>query len=72
MQCGPTPSDDRAQSGQMFISIAAMHPSYWSLVWVVKPVDFIARGEKALLQPVLKVRGAEYVRIIDGPRVWRA
>lgn len=33
---------------------------------VVKPVDFIARGEKALLQPALKVRGSEYLRIIYG------
>jgi protein phosphatase len=34
---------------------------------VVKPADFIARGEKALLQPALKVRGSEYLRIIYGP-----
>ncbi len=34
---------------------------------VVKPRDFIARGPKGLLQPALKVRGAEYLRIIYGP-----
>jgi protein phosphatase len=34
---------------------------------VVKPADFIARGEKGLLQPALKVRGREYLRIIYGP-----
>jgi protein phosphatase len=34
---------------------------------VVKPRDFIARGARGLLQPALKVRGREYLRIIYGP-----
>jgi protein phosphatase len=34
---------------------------------VVKPRDFIARGAKGLIQPALKVRGPEYLRIIYGP-----
>ncbi len=34
---------------------------------VVKPRDFIARGPKGLVQPALKVRGREYLRIIYGP-----
>jgi protein phosphatase len=34
---------------------------------VVKPLDFVARGAKGLLQPALKVRGPEYLRIIYGP-----
>jgi protein phosphatase len=34
---------------------------------VVKPRDFIALGPKGLLQPALKVRGREYLRIIYGP-----
>jgi len=34
---------------------------------VVKPLDFAPRGEKGLLQPALKVRGREYLRIIYGP-----
>ncbi|HEX8464650.1 MAG TPA: polynucleotide kinase-phosphatase [Abditibacterium sp.] len=34
---------------------------------VVKPLDYIARGEKGLIQPALKVRGREYLRIIYGP-----
>ena len=34
---------------------------------VVKPTAFIARGSKGLLQPALKVRGKEYLRIIYGP-----
>lgn len=34
---------------------------------VVKPYDCIARGEKGLVQPALKCRGREYLRIIYGP-----
>ena len=34
---------------------------------VVKPWDFVARGEKGLVQPAIKVRGREYLRIIYGP-----
>jgi protein phosphatase len=34
---------------------------------VVKPADFLVRGEKGLVQPALKVRGPEYLRIIYGP-----
>jgi protein phosphatase len=34
---------------------------------VVKPLDFIVRGQKGLVQPAVKVRGREYLRIIYGP-----
>ncbi len=34
---------------------------------VVKPLDFICRGRKGLIQPALKSRGKEYLRIIYGP-----
>ncbi len=34
---------------------------------VVKPCDFVARGDKGMIQPALKVRGREYLRIIYGP-----
>ncbi|MFB9268817.1 polynucleotide kinase-phosphatase [Bradyrhizobium erythrophlei] len=34
---------------------------------VVKPREFVARGNKGLIQPALKVRGREYLRIIYGP-----
>jgi protein phosphatase len=34
---------------------------------VVKPFDFIARSERGLVQPAVKVRGPEYLRIIYGP-----
>jgi protein phosphatase len=34
---------------------------------VVKPETFLAHGSRGLLQPALKVRGREYLRIIYGP-----
>jgi protein phosphatase len=34
---------------------------------VVKPLDFITRGGRGLLQPAIKCRGREYLRIIYGP-----
>ena len=34
---------------------------------VVKPLDFVVRGRKGLLQPAIKSRGPEYLRIIYGP-----
>ena len=34
---------------------------------VVKPFDFIARGARGLVQPAIKCRGGEYLRIIYGP-----
>lgn len=34
---------------------------------VVKPFDFISYGKEGLLQPAIKCRGSEYLRIIYGP-----
>jgi protein phosphatase len=34
---------------------------------VVKPAQFIVRGPKGLVQPAVKCRGSEYLRIIYGP-----
>ena len=34
---------------------------------VVKPKDFIARGKHGAVQPAVKCRGSEYLRIIYGP-----
>jgi protein phosphatase len=34
---------------------------------VVKPADFIVRGARGLVQPAVKCRGPEYLRIIYGP-----
>jgi protein phosphatase len=34
---------------------------------VVKPLQFVVRGKKGLVQPAIKCRGQEYLRIIYGP-----
>lgn len=34
---------------------------------VVKPSAFVARGARGILQPAIKCRGREYLRIIYGP-----
>jgi protein phosphatase len=34
---------------------------------VVKPLEFVTKGRKGLVQPAIKVRGREYLRIIYGP-----
>ena len=34
---------------------------------VVKPLDFVVRGTRGVVQPALKVRGSEYLRLIYGP-----
>jgi len=34
---------------------------------VVKPMAFVAQGKRGLIQPAIKCRGREYLRIIYGP-----
>ncbi len=34
---------------------------------VVKPIEFVVRGRRGLVQPAVKCRGPEYLRIIYGP-----
>ena len=34
---------------------------------VAKPMDFVAKGKRGLVQPAMKCRGTEYLRIIYGP-----
>jgi protein phosphatase len=34
---------------------------------VVKPQEFVVRGKRGLIQPAVKCRGREYLRIIYGP-----
>ena len=34
---------------------------------VVKPTNFVATGRRGLVQPAMKCRGGEYLRIIYGP-----
>jgi protein phosphatase len=38
---------------------------------VVKPLDWVVYGHKGLVQPAIKVRGREYLRIIYGPEYTR-
>src|SRR5690606_28986739 len=64
-----------------FISVDVTHPDseaaanrWWEEItarggegMVVKPMDFVARGRRGLIQPAVKCRGPEYLRIIYGP-----
>ncbi len=34
---------------------------------MVKPFDFIVKGRRGIVQPAVKCRGPEYLRIIYGP-----
>ncbi len=34
---------------------------------VIKPLDFVVQGQKGIIQPAIKCRGSEYLRIIYGP-----
>ena len=34
---------------------------------VVKPLGFVAKGRRGLVQPAIKCRGGEYLRIVYGP-----
>ncbi len=34
---------------------------------VIKPLDFIVKGKRGIIQPAVKCRGREYLRIIYGP-----
>jgi protein phosphatase len=38
---------------------------------VVKPADFVVHGKRGLIQPAVKCRGSEYLRIIYGPEYSR-
>lgn len=38
---------------------------------VVKPFDFVVHGSRGLVQPAVKCRGREYLRIIYGPEYTR-
>ena len=38
---------------------------------VVKPLEFLAKGQKGYVQPAVKCRGPEYLRIIYGPEYSR-
>ena len=38
---------------------------------VIKPADFVVFGKRGLVQPAIKCRGSEYLRIIYGPEYSR-
>jgi protein phosphatase len=38
---------------------------------VVKPLGFVERGRRGLVQPAIKVRGREYLRLVYGPEYTR-
>ena len=56
-------SDDRIAAASWWQSLTASGGEGM----VVKPYDFIASGPKGYLQPAVKCRGSEYLRIIYGP-----
>jgi protein phosphatase len=39
---------------------------------VVKPLEFVGKGRRGIVQPAVKVRGREYLRIIYGPEYTEA
>ena len=58
-----TSADDQAKGIQWWDDLTARGGEGM----VVKPLGFIAKGAKGLVQPAVKVRGCEYLRIIYGP-----
>jgi protein phosphatase len=59
----PTDGNDRAALVEWWMT----HTGAGGEGMVLKPASFIARGEKGLIQPAMKVRGQNYLRIIYGP-----
>jgi protein phosphatase len=55
--------DDRAAAVQWWLDLTAAGGEGM----VVKPLDYVTRGNKGLVQPAVKCRGREYLRIIYGP-----
>ncbi|MGH1396160.1 MAG: polynucleotide kinase-phosphatase, partial [Trichormus sp.] len=45
-----------------FLAIAKL----FGLLMVVKPMQFIVKGSRGIIQPAVKCRGQEYLRIIYG------
>ncbi|MCZ6817802.1 MAG: polynucleotide kinase-phosphatase [Planctomycetota bacterium] len=61
---GPTQSDDGPTQGvEWWESLTARGGEGM----VIKPFDFVATGRRGLIQPAVKCRGPEYLRIIYGP-----
>jgi protein phosphatase len=62
-QLSPASEDDRRRLQDWWLD----HTASGGEGLVIKPLDFIARGPKGLIQPAMKVRGRDYLRIIYGP-----
>jgi len=66
-------------TGRLAVDVTDMQDEARGIAWweqltaaggegmVVKPMSFIARGRRGLVQPGVKCRGREYLRIIYGP-----
>ncbi|MEO0830490.1 MAG: polynucleotide kinase-phosphatase, partial [Pseudomonadota bacterium] len=59
----PSSARDRAAVTEWWLS----HTGKGGEGFVMKPDSFVARGERGLIQPAMKVRGRDYLRIIYGP-----
>jgi protein phosphatase len=55
--------DERAAAIEWWLALTAQGGEGM----VVKPLDYVTRGSKGLVQPAVKCRGPEYLRIIYGP-----
>ena len=47
--------------------VGSSSPKQAARAWSSSRLDFVARGRRGLVQPALKCRGREYLRIIYGP-----
>ena len=54
---------DRAETTEWWLECTARGGEGMGL----KPAQFLAKGEKGLIQPAMKVRGRDYLRMIYGP-----
>lgn len=57
-----TDVDEQAEATQWWVELTEQGGEGM----VVKPLDFIVRGDRGVLQPAIKVRGREYLRVIYG------
>jgi protein phosphatase len=70
-------------TGHRFVDLADTESEHAATAWwealtagggegiVVKPAAFVTRGPKGLVQPAVKCRGREYLRLIYGPEYTR-
>ena len=61
-----SPIRERGRSGQWWETLT----SAGGEGMVIKPTDFLVWGKRGMVQPAMKCRGPEYLRIIYGPEYW--